>query len=128
MGIFITDNDNVECSFFTGSVSGDFLCFDTEAEAREKLGGSSFEKHIIVFKKMSYGTMKKIQNSSTYEADGKLLFNAIKFRSERFFHSIKQWSFKDSAGNPVPITQQAIDNMSENVANFLIDLYEKKMK
>lgn len=127
MGIFITDNDATECAFFSGNLNGETICVETEAEAREKFSNNMFEKHVITFKKMNYGTMKKIQNACMQDVDGKFTFNPLKFRSERFANSIKQWTFKDSSGNLVPISSQAIDNMSNNVANFLLDLYDKKI-
>jgi hypothetical protein len=126
MGIFITDNDTVDVSFFVGTVDNEMLCSETEAEAKDKFKDNAFERHFISFKKMNYGTMKKVQAACMQESDGKFIFNPLRFRAERFMQSIKKWSFKDAAGNTVPISAQTIDSLSDVVANFLIDLYERK--
>ena len=75
---------------------------------------------------MNYGTMKKIQNASMQESEGRFVFNPIKFRAERFLQSIKKWSFKDSVGNQIPVSSQNIDNMSDSVAKILLDLFDRK--
>ena len=75
---------------------------------------------------MTYGMQVKIQNASMQESDGRLVFNPISFRSERFMHSLKKWSFKDLAGVPVPVSKQNMENMSDKIANFLLELFEKK--
>ena len=126
MGIFITDNDTIDIALYTGTVNGDIVCAETEEEAKEKFKDNTFEKHIITFKKMNYGTMKKIQNASMQESEGRFVFNPIKFRAERFLQSIKTWSFKDSVGNQIPVSSQNIDNMSDSVAKILLDLFDRK--
>lgn len=125
MGIFIADSDVFEMSFYVGDVDGYTTCFESEDEAKNK--AKEYEKHSISFKKINYGTQKKIQMAAMTESDGRFVFNPIKFRSERFASSVKKWSFKDGAGNPVPVNNQTIDNLSEGVASFLLELFDRRL-
>ena len=127
MGIFITDNDSFDITFFCGELNGEMSCVGSEIEAKEKFTNNAFEKHIVSFKKMNYGMLKKVQAACMQDSDGKFVFNPMKFRSERFAQSIKKWSFKDSSGNPVPITPQALDNLSSSIAFYLMDEFDKKV-
>jgi|LauGreDrversion4_2_1035121.scaffolds.fasta_scaffold00018_8 hypothetical protein len=125
MGIFIADSDMFDLSFYVGDVDGYTTCFETEDEA--KIKAKEYEKHVISFKKISYGVQKKIQMAAMTESDGRFVFNPIKFRSERFSSSVKKWTFKDSAGNAVPVNNQTIDNLSEGVASFLLELFDRRL-
>lgn len=127
MGIFITDNDSFDITFFCGELNGDIACVSSESEAKEKFTNNAFEKHIVTFKKMNYGTLKKVQAACMQDSDGKFSFNPIKFRAERFSQSLKKWSFKDASGNPVPVTSQALDNLSSSIAFYLMDEFDKKV-
>jgi len=125
MGIFIADSDMFDLNFYVGEVDGYTTCFETEDEAKTK--AKEYEKHVISFKKISYGVQKKIQMAAMTESDGRFVFNPIKFRSERFASSVKKWTFKDSAGNIVPVNNQTIDNLSEGVASFLLELFDRRL-
>ena len=123
MNIFILDSDGSDFDFYTVMSEGVLSCVELESETKDKV----FEKHTITFKRMTYGMQIKIQNASMQESDGRLVFNPISFRSERFMHSLKKWSFKDPSGVPVPVSKQNMENMSDKIANFLLELFEKKM-
>lgn len=125
MGIFITDNDTFDIVFYIGTIDGNVVCCSTENEAMERF--KEFEKHTVSFKKINYGTQKKIQMACLVESEGKFVFNPVKFRTERFTSCLRKWSFKDNAGNIVPVNQQSIDSLSGEVVSFLLDEFDKKI-
>lgn len=60
-------------------------------------------------------------------ADGKLItsMDGMKFREMKLKTCLKDWDILDSYGNKIPITEENIDNMVPEVANELIDSFEK---
>lgn len=125
MGIFITDNDTFDVNFYTGSIDGRIFCTESEEEAKEK--AKEYERHVVSFKKLNYGLQKKIQMAALVESEGRFLFNPIKFRTERFNMSVRKWSFKDASGAPIPVSQQTIDNLSEDVSSFLLEAFDRRV-
>lgn len=54
--------------------------------------------------------------------------NWTRYRDQRLKSSLVEWDCKDKDGNPIPLTEHAIDNLHANIAIALLTKYDEKIR
>jgi hypothetical protein len=127
MKLFISENDNMDASLYVGYKDGKLFVFDTDQEAKTFFNKDKFSKIDFSFKKLDFGSSRKIQEKSIVNRDGNMTFDILSFRYERLINSIKSWSILDENDNPVPVNKENIDKMEPVLANAILGLCDKLM-
>jgi hypothetical protein len=125
MKLFISENDSTESSLYVGYKDGKLFVFDAEQDAKTFFNKEKFSKIDFSFKKLDFGSSRKIQEKSIVNRDGNMSFDILSFRYERLINSIKSWSILDENGIPVPVTKENIDKMEPVLANAILGLCDK---
>lgn len=87
-------------------------------------------KIITTWRRITWKDQNHILSSSLKtitSADGKTSteLDGIKYRDTKLKTCLKNWSIKDAEGNEVPVTQDAIDSLSPEVAGELLNAFEQ---
>lgn len=125
MKLFISENDSTDASLYVGNKEGKLFVFDTDQEAKAFFNKDKFSKIDFSFKKLDFGSSRRIQEKSIVSRDGNMSFDIFSFRYERLINSIKSWSISDENGSPVPVTRENIDKMEPVLANAILGLCDK---
>jgi hypothetical protein len=125
MKLFISENDTTDASLYVGHKDGKLFVFDTDQEAKAFFNKEKFSKIDFCFKKLDFGSSRKIQEKSIVNRDGNMSFDIMSFRYERLINSIKSWSISDENGITVPVTKENIDRMDPVLANAILGLCDK---
>ena len=132
--MFISDNDVIDVIIYYRKLGRSYVAYgeeDFKEEIVDEKEKEKFKKFTITMKLLTWGLFNEIQElSTTYDvAAFRGTFNARKYKEEKLKKLIVKWDAtttdKDGKIINVPVTEKSILSLSPNVAETIINSYER---